>query len=124
VEDAIALQDTQPRRLELMLWYQRLQVEPSEDEPSAAGQQVAKWDEENQPSTFNLQPSTEPEPEPGSIRVGQRVWAWIRAFRRWGQGVVSAILPDVSWDVQLEGEPLDLVKIYQRSEIEPLEMSG
>jgi hypothetical protein len=57
VEDAIALQPDQPRRLELAQWYQQLQVEPSEDEPSAAGQQVAKWDEENQAPTFNLQPS-------------------------------------------------------------------
>ena len=49
------LTDTQPRRLELMRWYQQMQVEPSENELLAAGQQVAKWDEESYPSTFNLQ---------------------------------------------------------------------
>ncbi len=49
------LTDTQPRRLELMRWYQQMQVEPSENELLAAGQQVAKWDEESypSPSTFN-----------------------------------------------------------------------
>jgi hypothetical protein len=98
VEDAIALQDTQPRRLQLQGWLDVVRQ-----------------------STFTTHfPQNEAEP----VRVGQRVWAWIGAFRRWGQGVVSAILQDVSWDVQLEGEPLDMVKIYQRNEIEPLGMSG
>jgi hypothetical protein len=124
VEDAIALAPDQPMRLKLTQWYQQLQVEPSEDEPSAAGQQVAKWDEETQASIFNLQPSTGSEPEPEPIRVGQRVWAWIAAFNRWGQGIVSDILEGVSWDVRLEGECLDTLKIFSKTWIEPLGMSG
>jgi hypothetical protein len=111
-------------RLKLTQWYQQMQVEPSEDEPSVAGQQVAKWDEENQPSTFNLQPSTGPEPEPEPISVGQPVYAWIAAFKKWGQGVVSAILPNVSWDVQLEGEVLHTLKIFNPHWIEPVRLSG
>jgi hypothetical protein len=98
VEDAIALQPDQPRRRQLREWLETL------------GE-----------STFMTHlPQNEAEP----VRVGQRVWAWIGAFRKWGQGVVSSVLPGVSWDVALEGEALDLVKIYQRSEIEPQEMSG
>ena len=124
VEDAIALAPDQPMRLKLTQWYQQLQVERSEDEPSVTGQQVAKWDEEAQPSTFNLQPSTAPEPQPEPIRVGQRVWAWIAAFNRWGQGIVSDILEGVSWDVRLEGECLDTLKIFSKTWIEPLGMSG
>ena len=58
-----------------------------------------------------------PQIEAQPIEVGQRVWVWIRAFRKWGQGVVSDILEGISWDIQLEGECLDLVKIYHRSEI-------
>jgi hypothetical protein len=98
VEDAISLQPDQPRRRQLREWLE------------AVGE-----------STFATHlPQNDGEP----VRVGQRVWAWIGAFRRWGRGVVSAILPGVSWDVRLEGEALDLVKIYCRSEIEPLGMSG
>jgi hypothetical protein len=98
IEDAIALQDTQPRRLQLQGWLDVMRE-----------------------TTFTAHlPQNKAEP----VRLGQRVWVWIGAFRRWGQGVVSAILQDVSWDVQLEGEPLDMVKIYQRNEIESLGMSG
>jgi hypothetical protein len=98
VEDAIALAPDQPRRLELMQWYQQL------------------------PRHQEIQPSTEPEPEP--IRIGQRVSAWIAAFNRWGKGIVSDILEGVSWDVCLEGECLDLLKIYHPSDIEPIDIPG
>jgi hypothetical protein len=124
VEDAIALQNSQPIRQRLTEWYQQLQVEPSEDEPSSAGQQVVKQDERTQAPTFNLQPSTAPEPQPEPIRVGQRVWAWIAAFNRWGRGVVSEVLEGVSWDVRLEGEYLDTLKIFEKAWIEPLGMSN
>jgi hypothetical protein len=107
IDDAIALADTQPRRLELMRWYQHLEVEPSEDE-------------ESQIPTFNLQPSTGSEP----IKVGQQVYAWIAAFNRWGQGIVSCILPNVSWDVQLQGEVLPTLKIFNPHWIEPVGLSG
>ena len=88
-----------------------------------AGQQLATH-QESQPSTFNLQPSTGPEPEPGSIRVGQQVYAWIARFGRWGKGIVSDILEGVSWDVRLEGECLDTLKVFEKTWIEPFGMSG
>jgi hypothetical protein len=75
-----------------MRWYQLLQVEPSENERLSSGQLLAN-SEESQPSTFKPSTFNGLEPEPELIKVGQRVWAWIRAFGKWGQGVVSAILP-------------------------------
>jgi hypothetical protein len=119
VEDAIALAPNQPMRLKLMQWYQQMQVEPTEDEPSVAGQQLATH-QETQASTFNLQPSTSPEPQPEPIRVGQPVYAWIAAFKKWGQGVVSAILPGISWDIRLQGECLDTLKVFDSTWIEPI----
>jgi hypothetical protein len=75
VEEAIALADTQPRRLELMRWYE-MQVEPSENERLAAGQLLAKY-QETHPSTFNLQPSTEPEvPTVEAFAIGQQLRGW------------------------------------------------
>jgi hypothetical protein len=62
--------------------------------------------------------SRQAEPEP--IEVGQRVWAWIGAFKKWGQGVVSDILQDVSWTIRFEGECLDTLKIYHAHEIESI----
>jgi hypothetical protein len=100
VEDAIALQDTQPRRIQLQGWLDALAVR----ETAIAAQS--------------------PQAEAESIKVGQRVWAWIGFFKKWGRGVVSAVLPGVSWDIQLESECLDRVRIYHRAEIELLAMSG
>ena len=94
VEDAIALQDTQPRRIQLQGWLDAL----TERESAIATQ------------------FSEAEP----IEVGQRVWAWIGFFKKWGRGIVSGILPGVSWDVQLEGEALDLVRIYHRATLEKI----
>jgi hypothetical protein len=94
VEDAIALQPDQPRR-----------------------RQLREWLEAVEESTFATQfPQAEAEP----IKVGQRVWAWIGAFGRWGQGFVSDILEGASWIVQLENECLDTLKIYHAHEIEPI----
>jgi hypothetical protein len=109
VEDAIALAPDQPMRLKLTQWYHQLATH-----------------QETQASTFNLQPSTGPEsePEPEPIRVGQQVYAWIARFGRWGKGVVSDILEGVSWDVRLEGECLDTLKVFNSNWIEPLGMSG
>ncbi len=98
VEDAIALQDTQPRRIQLQGWLDALAVR----EKAIATQ------------------FSEAEP----IEVGQRVWAWIGFCKKWGRGIVSGILPGVWWDVQLEGEALDRVRIYHRAEIEPQGMPG
>jgi hypothetical protein len=74
-------------------------------------------------ATLHLQPSTGLEPQPEPIKVGQRVWAWIAAFNRWGQGIVSDILPGVFWDVRLEGEYLDTLKVFESTWIEPFGMS-
>jgi hypothetical protein len=101
VEDAIALQDTQPRRIQLQGWLDAF----TERESAAIAPQF-------------------PQSDADPIKVGETVWAWIGFFKKWGRGIVSGILPGVSWDVQLEGECLDRVRIYHRAEIEPLEMSG
>jgi len=101
VEDAIALQDTQPRRIQLQGWLDALRERESAEIAAQS-----------------------PQSEAESIKVGQRVWTWIGFFKKWGCGVVSAVLPGVSWDVQLEGEALDCVRIYHRAEIEPLGMPG
>ena len=101
VQDAILFQEPQ-RKIQLQGWLDALAVR----ETAIAAQ--------------SLQSDAEPE----SIKVGQTVWAWIGFFKKWGRGVVSAILPGVSWDVRLEGECLDRVRIYHRAEIEVLAMSG
>jgi hypothetical protein len=98
VEDAIALSGDQPRRRQLREWLEAL------------GESVIA--------------AQSPQSEAEFIKVGQRVCAWIGFFKKWGCGVVSAVLPGVSWDVQLEGECLERVKIYHRAEIELLAMSG
>jgi hypothetical protein len=100
VEDAIALQDTQPRRIQLQGWLDALTERESVIAPQF------------------------PQSEADPIKVGETVWAWIGFFEKWGRGIVSGILPGVSWDVQLEGECIDRVRIYHRAEIEPLGMPG
>jgi hypothetical protein len=97
VEDAFLYQEPQ-RRIQLQGWLDALAVRES----AIATQ------------------SSEADP----IKVGETVWAWIGFFKKWGRGIVSRILPGVSWDVQLEGECLDRVRIYHRAEIEPLGMPG
>jgi len=97
VEEAIALSDTQPRRLQLTKWWNEILL----------ATQVAE-EVISQSSRVELE----------FIKPGQRVRAWIAAFNRWGQGVVSDILEGVSWDVRLEGECLDILKVFDKSEIE------
>jgi hypothetical protein len=101
IQDAILFQEPQ-RKIQLQGWLDALAVR----ETAIAAQ------------------SPQSDAEPESIKVGQTVWAWIGFFKKWGRGVVSAILPGVSWDVRLEGECLDRVRIYHRAEIEVLAMSG
>jgi hypothetical protein len=97
VEEAIALSDTQPRRLQLAKWWNEILVAAQVAEEAVSHSSQAEVE---------------------SLKPGQRVRAWIAAFNRWGQGIVSDILEGVSWTVRLEGECLDTLKVFNKTEIE------